>query len=107
MTKKRSVSHSALVKSLDRHPAMPALLKNLPPRAAAIMFQRIGIVDATDLMAMVPAQTLLRTLDESIWKSPTPGVREGNRCQGAHRVAGGLERPWRDFPARASRCDER
>ena len=77
MTKKRSVSHSALVKSLDRHPAMPAFLKSLPPRAAAIMFQRIGIGDATVLMAMVPAQTLLRTLDESIWKSPTPGMREG------------------------------
>jgi len=41
-----------------------------------MLFQRIGIADAAEFMAMVPADTLLRTLDESIWKSPRPGARE-------------------------------
>ncbi|MBC7982554.1 MAG: hypothetical protein H7Y02_01740 [Candidatus Obscuribacterales bacterium] len=76
MTKKHVVSQSRLLKTLDHHPAMPALLKKLPPRAAAMLFQRIGINDAAELMTMIPAESLLRALDESIWKSPRPGKPE-------------------------------
>jgi hypothetical protein len=76
MTKKQIVSQSQLLKTLDRHPATPTLLNAIPPRAAAALFQRIGIYDAAALMTMVPADTLLRALDESIWKSPQPGAPE-------------------------------
>ena len=55
---------------------MPALLQRMAPRTTAVLFQRIGIYDAAELMTLVPAGKLLRTLDESIWKSPRPGARE-------------------------------
>ena len=76
MPKQRRISHSRVLKTLDRHPAMPALLRSMAPRAVATLFQRIGISETTELMTLVPAQTLLPALDESIWKSPRPGTRE-------------------------------
>jgi hypothetical protein len=55
---------------------MPALLAQLPPRTTASLFQRIGISDAAELMTMVAPDSLLRTLDESIWKKPQPSQAE-------------------------------
>jgi len=76
MTKTSIVSQSHLLRSLERHPALPALLQRLPPRTAAALFQRIGISDAAELMTLVPADSLLRTFDESIWKKMLPGQAE-------------------------------
>jgi hypothetical protein len=55
---------------------MPALLKELPPRAVASLFQEIGVADAGVLMAMMPTRSLLLAFDESIWKSARPGLAE-------------------------------
>jgi hypothetical protein len=55
---------------------MPALLKELPPRAVASLFQEIGVTDAGVLMAMIPTRSLLLAFDESIWKSVRPGQAE-------------------------------
>ncbi|HTE40570.1 MAG TPA: DUF6178 family protein [Steroidobacteraceae bacterium] len=76
MTKTSIVSQSHLLRSLERYPALPALLARLPPRTAAALFQRIGISDAAELMTLVPVDSLLRTLDESIWKKMLPGQAE-------------------------------
>src|SRR5215831_16820725 len=67
---------SRRVARFENHSAMPALLKELPPRSVASLFQEIGIADAGVLMAMMPTRALLLTLDESIWKSAKPHLPE-------------------------------
>src|SRR5215471_15762782 len=67
---------SRRIARFENHPAMPALLKELPPRAAASLFHEVGIADAGVLMAMMPARALLLAFDESIWKSPKPHLPE-------------------------------
>src|SRR5262245_17463908 len=76
MTNRRIVSQSRLIRSLDRHPAMPDLLRRLPPRAAATLIQRVGVSDAAELMTMLPAESLLRAMDEAIWTRERPGAGE-------------------------------
>ncbi|HTE41416.1 MAG TPA: DUF6178 family protein, partial [Steroidobacteraceae bacterium] len=70
------VSSSRRIAQFENHPAMPALLKELPSRAVASLFEEIGVSDATVLMAMMPTRALLLTFDESIWKSARPGLAE-------------------------------
>lgn len=70
------VHSSRRIAQFENHPAMPALLKELPPHKVASLFQEIGVSDATVLMAMMPTRALLLTLDESIWKSARPGLSE-------------------------------
>ena len=67
---------SRRIAQFENHPAMPALLKELPPRAVASLFQEIGVADAGVLMAMMPTRALLLAFDESIWKCPRPGLPE-------------------------------
>jgi hypothetical protein len=74
MTKRHLAARSSLIRSLDRHPGLPALMRDLPPHAAATLIQRVGVADATEIMAVMPTRSLLRALDESIWKQPAPGV---------------------------------
>jgi hypothetical protein len=76
MTKRRVAAPSSLIRSLTRHPALPALMRELPPHDAARLIQRVGVMDATELMVAMPATALLRTLDESVWKQPAPGAAE-------------------------------
>jgi hypothetical protein len=38
------------------------------------LIDRVGLNDAAELMALVPAPRLLRALDEAAWKSPRPGA---------------------------------
>jgi hypothetical protein len=56
--------------------ALPALLRNLQPAALARLVDRIGLNDAGEVMALAPTHKLLQALDESLWKSPQPGVAE-------------------------------
>lgn len=76
MTKRCVAAPSSLIRSLTRHPALPALMRELPPHATARLIQRVGVMDATELMVAMPAAALLRTLDESVWKQPAPGAAE-------------------------------
>ena len=64
------------IAQFEDHPAMPALLKELTPRAVGSLFQEVGVVDAAVLMAMMPTRALLLAFDDSIWKSPRPGLPE-------------------------------
>lgn len=67
---------SRLLQTLQDNPALPALLRNLQPAALARLVDRIGLNDAGEVMALAPTQKLLQALDESLWKSPQPGVAE-------------------------------
>jgi hypothetical protein len=77
MSNQRSASHTQLIRTLEQHPGLPSLLQSMPPRVAATLLQRIGISDAAELMALLPIESSLRTLDESIWQSARPGLRAG------------------------------
>jgi len=74
--KAAEVYSSRRIARIENHPAMPALLRELPSRAVASLFQEIGVVDAGVLMAMMPTRALLLAFDESIWKSARPGLPE-------------------------------
>lgn len=67
---------SRLLQTLQDNPALPALLRDLQPAALARLVDRIGLNDASELMALAPTHKLLQALDESLWKSPRPGVAE-------------------------------
>jgi hypothetical protein len=58
------------------NPAMPALIKSLPARELAQLCRRVGINDATHIMALAPANRLIQALEASVWKTPRPGVSE-------------------------------
>jgi hypothetical protein len=67
---------SRLLQTLQDNPALPALLRDLQPAALARLVDRVGLNDAGELMALAPTHKLLQALDESLWKSPQPGVAE-------------------------------
>src|ERR1700754_5024742 len=67
---------SRLLQTLQANPALPALLRDLQPTALARLVERVGLNDAGELMALAPTRKLLQALDESLWKSPEPGVAE-------------------------------
>jgi hypothetical protein len=69
-------ARSRLLQILQNNPALPALLRNLQPAALARLVDRVGLNDAGELMALAPTHKLLQALDESLWKSPEPGVAE-------------------------------
>jgi hypothetical protein len=48
----------------------------MQPKTLARLVDRVGLNDAAELMALVPARNLLKALDEAIWKSPLPGASE-------------------------------
>src|SRR5579862_1984974 len=57
-------------------PALPALIESLPPRDLAQLCGRIGVPEATHVMALAPAERLVQALEASVWKTPRPGVPE-------------------------------
>jgi hypothetical protein len=57
-------------------PALPALIKSLPARDLAQLCGLIGVRDALDIMALAPVERLVLALQESVWKTPRPGVSE-------------------------------
>jgi hypothetical protein len=46
----------------------------MQPQTLVRLIDRVGLNDAAELMALVPAPRLLRALDEAVWKSPRPGA---------------------------------
>jgi hypothetical protein len=58
------------------NPALPALIQSLPARDLAQLCGRIGIGDATHIMALAPAERLVQALETSVWKTPRPGLSE-------------------------------
>src|SRR5579863_7208972 len=57
-------------------PALPELVRSLPAHDLAQLCGRIGIGDATQIMALAPADRLVQALEASVWKTPRPGVSE-------------------------------
>ncbi len=57
-------------------PALPALIQSLPVRELVQLCERIGIGDATHIMALAPADRLVQALEASVWKTPRPGASE-------------------------------
>lgn len=62
------------LRNIVDNPALPAVLGRLQPQTLVRLIDRVGLNDAAELMALVPAPRLLRALDEAIWKSPRPGA---------------------------------
>jgi len=58
------------------NPGLPALIESLPARALAQLCERIGVGDATHIMALAPAERLVQALEASVWKTPRQGVSE-------------------------------
>jgi hypothetical protein len=76
---KRRASSLARARSLiaiRNDPALPALVRSLSPGALAQLCSRIGIHDATEIMAAAPAAQLVRALDVALWKNPRPGLSD-------------------------------
>ena len=71
----RSSSSRSLRTVLDNR-ALPDYLRTLSPGALAQICARMGVADAAELMALVPAGQLVKALDASVWKSPRPGLPE-------------------------------
>lgn len=64
------------LRAVRDNPALPALVQSLPARELAQLCGRIGVGDAMHIMALAPAERLVRALEASVWKSPRPGVPE-------------------------------
>ncbi len=74
MSKKLGVLQTRLLRNIVDHPALPAVLELMQPKTLVRLIDRIGLNDAAELMALVPARNLLRALDQATWKSPVPGA---------------------------------
>jgi hypothetical protein len=74
LSKKLSVSQSRSLRNIVDDPALPAVLGQMQPKTLARLVDRVGLNDAGELMALVPARNLLRALDEAVWKNPRPGA---------------------------------
>jgi Family of unknown function (DUF6178) len=64
------------LRNIVDNPALPAVLRHMQPNTLARLVDRVGLNDAAELMALVPARNLLRALDEAVWKSPHPGANQ-------------------------------
>jgi Family of unknown function (DUF6178) len=74
LSKKLTVSQMRSLRNIVGNPALPAVLGRLQPQTLVRLIERVGLNDAAELMALVPAPRLLRALDEAVWKSPRLGV---------------------------------
>ncbi|HEV2703229.1 MAG TPA: DUF6178 family protein [Steroidobacteraceae bacterium] len=73
----KHVSGKALsLRTVLNDPALPELVRSLPARDLAQLCGRIGIFDATHIMALAPAERLVQALEASVWKTPRPGLSE-------------------------------
>jgi hypothetical protein len=76
MPRKQLSGEIRSLRAIRDNPALPALIQSLPARELAQLCGRIGIGDATHIMALAPAGRLVQALEASVWKSPRPGVPE-------------------------------
>jgi hypothetical protein len=72
----RRPSESRSLRVLLANPALPAYIRTLSPVALAQICSRVGLSDASELMALAPPGQLVRALDASVWKTVRPGLRE-------------------------------
>jgi hypothetical protein len=70
------LTRSRALRAIKNDPALPALVQSLSPPALAQLCSRIGVSDATDIMAAATTGQLVRALDVLLWKSPRPGLPE-------------------------------
>jgi Family of unknown function (DUF6178) len=76
LSKKLTVSQMRSLRNIVDNPALPAVLGHMQPKTLARLIDRIGLNDAAEIMALVPARNLLRAMDEAVWKSPRAGVSQ-------------------------------
>jgi hypothetical protein len=74
---KLTVLRARLLRSIVNEPALPTLLTRITPKALARLVDHVGLNDSAEIMSLAPIPTLLRALDESVWKSPCPGATQG------------------------------
>jgi Family of unknown function (DUF6178) len=74
LSKKLTVSQTHSLRHIVDNPALPAFLEHVQPKTLVRLIDRIGLNDAAELMALVPAPRMLRALDAAVWKSPSPGA---------------------------------
>ena len=67
---------SRSLREVLNNPALPALIQSLPVRELVQLCERIGIGDATEIMALAPPERLVQALEASVWKTPRPGAAE-------------------------------
>jgi hypothetical protein len=76
LSKKLTISPKHSLRNIADNPAFPAVLGHMQPKTLARLVDRIGLNDAAEIMALVPARNLLSALDEAVWKSPRPGASQ-------------------------------
>jgi hypothetical protein len=76
LSKRLPISPKHSLRDIVDNPALPAVLGHMQPKTLARLIDRVGLNDAAEIMALVPARNLLRALDEAVWKSPRPGASQ-------------------------------
>lgn len=56
-----------VIRELRDHPALPALIPTLPPRALSRLYDAVGMNDAGAMMALTPPDLLAAALDDAVW----------------------------------------
>jgi hypothetical protein len=74
LSKKLTIPPKHSLRNIADNPALPAVLGHIQPKTLSRLVDRVGLNDAAEIMALVPVQSLLRALDEAVWKSPRPGA---------------------------------
>lgn len=76
MSRKHVSGEIRSLRAVLEDPALPSLIQALPARDLSQLCGRIGIADATHILALVPAARLVQALEVSVWKAPRPGASE-------------------------------
>jgi len=72
----RSRAACGALAAIQNDPALPALVQSLSPPALAQLCSRVGISDATQIMAVATPEQLVSALEVTVWKSPRPGLAD-------------------------------
>jgi Family of unknown function (DUF6178) len=76
LSKKLTLSQTHSLRNMIDDPAFAAVLEHMQPKTLARLVDRVGLNDAAELMALVPARRLLSALDVAVWKSPGLGASQ-------------------------------
>src|SRR5258706_9683582 len=72
----RAIDSRDLVRRVLDEPGLVAAVRGLEPRVLGAWVERVGLEDASDLVALASDEQLLHLFDESLWQSERAGGDE-------------------------------
>jgi len=72
----RRIDRGGLLRRVLDEPALVAAVRGLEPRALGAWVERVGLEDASDLVALATDEQLLELFDASLWRSERAGNDE-------------------------------